>query len=192
MQPKTKDFKSGAADALQNPRIQENLLGLYNGFHAARIAAADATPDWEAMRDLARQVKAHTIDNLDYYLDLAATNVEKAGGKVFFAKDAAAASAYVIDLARERGVELVIKGKSMVSEEMELNPYLARHGVSATEADLGEFIVQLAEQPPSHIIAPAIHFNKEEIANLFQDKLEERCHHASRQRSAISSPVSAK
>ena len=171
MRPQTKDFKAGAADALQNPRIQENLLGLYNGFHAARIAAADATPDWEGMRELARQVKAHTIDNLDYYLDLAATNVEKAGGKVFFAKDADAASAYVIDLAQERGVELVIKGKSMVSEEMRLNDRLIEAGIEPVETDLGEYIIQLADETPFHIIAPAIHKSREDVTDLFEAKL---------------------
>ena len=171
MEPTTRDFKAGAADALRNPRIQENLLGLYNGFHLARIAAAAATPDWEGMRELAREVKGHTIDNLDYYLDLAATNIEKAGGKVFFAKDADAASAYVVDLARDRGVKLVIKGKSMVSEEMRLNDRFIEAGIEPVETDLGEYIIQLADETPFHIIAPAIHKSREDVTDLFEAKL---------------------
>ena len=99
MRPDTKNFKRGAAKALGNERVQANLLGLNNGFHRARLAAADGTPDWELMREQARAIKAHTIDNLDYYLELAASSVERAGGTVFFAKDADAAAGYVTDLA---------------------------------------------------------------------------------------------
>ncbi len=168
MRPDTKNFKRGAANALGNERVQANLLGLYNGFHYARLAAADGTPDWELMREQARAIKAHTIDNLDYYLELAASSVEKAGGTVFFAKDGDAAAGYVTDLALARGVKLVIKGKSMVSEEMSLNDRLTDAGIEPVETDLGEYIIQLAGETPYHINAPAIHQSREYVTDLIE------------------------
>jgi L-lactate dehydrogenase complex protein LldF len=171
LKPRTKEFKTKAAETLGDPKVQNALKGLYGGFHGARIAAAEATDDWEGMQDRARAVKAHTIDNLDRYLEQAETNVIKAGGEVFFAKDASAANQYVLDLARARGVKTVIKGKSMISEEMGLNHHLEDIGIEAVETDLGEYIIQLAEETPFHIIAPAIHKSREEVSDLFQEKL---------------------
>ena len=171
MEPKTKEFNQLAATALNDAKIQSNLQGLYNGFHKARIVAADATPDWEELREQARAIKAHTIENLDYYLEMVEKNVTKAGGKVFFAKDAAAAQQYVVDLAHARGVKMVVKSKSMVSEEMGLNKRLIEEGIEPVETDLGEYIIQLADETPYHIIAPAIHKSREEVSALFQEKL---------------------
>ena len=171
MEPTTKQFKSGAAAALKNEQIQANLLGLYNGFHHARERAAAATPGWEEMRDRARAIKAHTMDHLDYYLEMVEANVIKAGGRVFFARDAEAASRYVIDLAHSRGVKIAVKSKSMLSEEMGLNHQLAEEGIEPVETDLGEYIIQLADETPFHIIAPAIHKSKEDVSALFEEKL---------------------
>ena len=111
------------------------------------------------------------IENLDYYLDLLSRNVEKAGGNVFFARDAAEASSYVIDVAKSRNIDLVIKSKSMLSEEMGLNERLESEGIEPVETDLGEFIVQLAGDTPFHIIAPAIHKSRHEVSDLFVQKL---------------------
>ena len=172
MQPKTREFKPAAAAALANKKIQASLSELYNGFHTARIAAAQASPDWDSMRDRARAIKAHTLDNLDHYLELAERSVTSAGGTVFFAKDAEAANRYVIELARSRGVKVAIKSKSMLSEEMGLNDRLAAEGVEPVETDLGEFILQLAGEKPYHIIAPAIHKSREDISALFHEKLD--------------------
>jgi L-lactate dehydrogenase complex protein LldF len=147
------------------------LEGLYNGFHQARIDASDQTPDWEALQDKGRAIKAHTLDNLAYYLELVERNVIASGGHIYFAKDAEAASNYVVNLAKERGIELVIKGKSMVSEEMALNHRLEEEGIEPVETDLGEYIVQLAEETPFHIIAPAIHKSRGEVSELFVEKL---------------------
>ena len=171
MEPKTKEFKQAASTTMRNERVQDNLTGLYNGFHQARIAAADATPNWEEMRTRARAIKAHTIDNLDHYLELVETSVSAAGGKVFFATDAAAATQYVIDLARAKDVQVVIKSKSMVSEELDLNRHFVEASIEPVETDLGEFIIQLAEETPYHIIAPAIHKTKEQVSTLFEEKL---------------------
>ena len=171
MQSHTKDFRQGAGAALSDPKIQANLEGLYNGFHQARIDASDQTPDWEALQDKGRAIKAHTLDNLAYYLELVERNVIASGGHIYFAKDAEAASNYVVNLAKERGIELVIKGKSMVSEEMALNHRLEEEGIEPVETDLGEYIVQLAEETPFHIIAPAIHTPRGEVSEWFVEKL---------------------
>ncbi len=172
MEPKTKEFRKVAASTLADPRVQANLNGLYGGFNQARIEAAEATPGWEEMRERARAIKAHTIENLDHYLEMAYEKLTAAGVKVFFATDAAAANGYVSDLARRHGVKTAIKGKSMISEEMGLNGILAAEGVEAVETDLGEYILQLAEQTPFHIIAPAIHMSKEDVSDVMQRKLQ--------------------
>jgi L-lactate dehydrogenase complex protein LldF len=171
MEPTTKDFKKTAAAALANEPLQASLSGLYDGLHQARITTSEATPNWEEMRDRGRAIRDHTIANLDHYLELAERNVIEAGGHVFFAKDADAAAEYVLELARSKDAKLVVKGKSMLSEEMGLNKRLEDQGVEPVETDLGEFIIQLADETPFHIIAPAIHKTKDEVSGLFQEKL---------------------
>jgi L-lactate dehydrogenase complex protein LldF len=123
------------------------------------------------LQDKGRAIKAHTLDNLAYYLEMVERNVIASGGHIYFARDAEAASNYVVNLAKERGIELVIKGKSMVSEEMALNHRLEEEGIEPVETDLGEYIVQLAEETPFHIIAPAIHKSRGEVSELFAEKL---------------------
>lgn len=171
MQPRIKQFPQLSSAALNNKQIQKNLLGLYNGFHQARIDASEATPNWDELSDRGRAIKAHTIENLDYYLEMVERTVTAAGGKVFFAKDSAEATQYVIDVAKSRGVKVAIKSKSMVSEEMGLNHRLEGEGIEPVETDLGEYIIQLAGETPFHIIAPAIHKSREEVSELFQEKL---------------------
>ena len=171
METATKEFKRTAATALEDPGVQASLGGLYDGFHQARERAAEATPDWEELRDRARTIKSHTVDNLDHYLEMVEDNVTKNGGNVYFAKDAASGSKYIVDLARDRGESMVIKGKSMLSEEMGLNTRLSDAGIEAVETDLGEYIMQLAEEPPYHIIVPAVNKSKEDVAELFHERL---------------------
>ena len=171
MLPNTRHFKANSATALSDERVQRNLAGLYSGFHTARLTAASATADWEELRDRGRSIKMHVIENLDYYLELLARNVERAGGHVFFAEDAQAASNYVVSVAADRGIDLVIKSKSMLSEEMGLNERLESEGIEPVETDLGEYIVQLAGETPFHIIAPAIHKSREEVSDLFAERL---------------------
>ena len=168
---RTKEFKTLAADTLADEGIQKHLRTLYSGFNQGRLEQAAATPNWEELRDRARQIKAHTIENLDHYLNMAAENVEKAGGTVYFAKDSEAATKYVVDLAKKKGVRSIIKGKSMLSEEMNLNHHLAKQEIEAVETDLGEYLVQLAGQTPYHIIVPAIHMSKSDVNALFHENL---------------------
>jgi L-lactate dehydrogenase complex protein LldF len=141
---------------------------LYDGLHKGRIAAATATDNWEELRAKGRAIKWHTIRNLDYYLELLEERVVANGGMVYFANDDAEASEYVMGIARSHGVKTVIKSKSMVSEEMGLNEAFEEAGIRPVETDLGEYIIQLANEPPYHLIAPAIHKTREEISDLIQ------------------------
>ena len=172
MQVKTREFNEAASTAIQDEKIQANLLGLYGGFHQARLDASAATTNWDELQDRGRAIKAHTIANLDVYLRMAEENVRKAGGKVFFAKDSDEATRYVTELAKAKSVKTVVKSKSMVSEEMGLNERLEEAGIESVETDLGEYIIQLAGEAPFHIIAPAIHKSREDVAELFEDKLD--------------------
>ena len=170
MRTDTSDFRSRAAATMADPRLKSALEGVYEGFHKGRIAAAAATDSWELQRDRGRAIKAHTIANLDYYLNLLAENVEKNGGNVFFARDSAEANKYVLEVVKRNNVRTVIKSKSMVSEETGLNHALEGAGVEAVETDLGEYIIQLAGETPYHIIAPAIHKSKDEVSELLAAK----------------------
>ena len=113
--------------------------------------------DWPALLTEIEAVRSHTVANLGYYVEQFAASVERLGGHVFFAADAAEARAHVASLAAARGAKLIVKSKSMVTEEVELNPALEAAGVEVVETDLGEFIVQLAGERPFHIVAPAAH-----------------------------------
>jgi len=164
-------FKQKSTETLHDLKIQENLAGLYPGFHEARIKASSDTEDWDQLKERGRRIKAHTLDHLDYYLELLEKNVTNAGGVVVFADTAKDASEYVTKLAKSRGVKSVVKSKSMLSEEMSLNHHLEIQGIEPIETDLGEYIVQLAGETPYHIIAPAIHKSSEEVAALFSEKI---------------------
>jgi L-lactate dehydrogenase complex protein LldF len=170
---KTRRFKEASARAIADPQVQAALERAGGGFDAARrdaIAEMGAEP-WDELRERAREIKRHTIDNLDHYLDLLCDRVAENGGQVHFAADAREANGIVAGLARSRGVKLVTKSKSMVSEEVGLNDALAEAGVEAVETDLGEYIIQLAGETPFHIIAPAIHKTRQQVASLFSEKI---------------------
>lgn len=170
---KTQDFFAASAASIQDPILRQALIKVGTGFDGARLEAIeDVTPaTWEAWREEARRIKVHTLDHLDYYLDLLERNVTRAGGQVHFAADAAQANAIVAAIAESGGVRIATKGKSMVSEELSLNPVLESMGVEVFETDLGEYIIQLAGETPSHLVAPALHKTKEQVGQLFSDKL---------------------
>lgn len=169
MKPETKEFRSKAAQTLEDKTVLQSLEHVYTGFHEGRLKAAADTPDWEDLRTKGKAIKDHTIAHLDYYLGLLADNVEMNGGHVFFADDAAEARKHIIDLAHTREIKTVIKSKSMVSEEMALADALIEEGIEAVETDLGEYIIQLAGETPYHLIAPAIHKSRQEVAALLDD-----------------------
>ena len=170
---KTQDFFSASQVSIQDPVLRQALIKVGTGFDGSRREAIRevSAQRWEEWREEARQIKVHTLDHLDYYLDLLEQNVTKAGGQVHFAADAAQANAIVAQLAQSRGVKLATKSKSMVSEELSLNPALESVGVEVLETDLGEYIIQLANETPSHLVAPALHKTKEQVADLFSEKL---------------------
>jgi len=159
-------FHERVDTAFQDDFLQESLKKAQEKFRTGKANTYKPLGDPERWRKRAEEIRKHTIDNLDYYLDILANNIEKRGGKVFFAKTAAEASQYVTDLARSKAVKTVVKSKSMISEEIHLNQALEKLGADVIETDLGEYIIQLAGETPSHIIVPAIHKNRKQIAEL--------------------------
>ncbi len=163
----TPRFKQNAHEALADARLQRALVHARN-FIPRRAAAAERLPEFDALSDSARDIKNHTLAHLDLYLEIYELKVTEAGGVVHWARDAEEARAIFLELARARGAKRVTKGKSMISEEIGLNEALAAAGVEAVETDLGEYIIQLRHEAPSHIIAPAIHVTRDEVESEFR------------------------
>jgi L-lactate dehydrogenase complex protein LldF len=167
----TERFPEHATQALQDAPLQQALQLLVSNFVPRRVLAMAALGNAEELRTQARAIKEQTIARLDEYLALFATNLQRIGGQVHWARDAAEARAIVADIARQTGTKVVVKGKSMATEEIHLNPFLEERGLEVLETDLGEYIIQLAGETPSHIIAPAIHKTRQQIARLLHEKL---------------------
>jgi len=160
-------FRERTRQALDDVSLQRALAKARGGFVDHRRDAVDALPEFDAIRDAARDIKDHVLSNLDGYLELYEQKVIENGGQVHWARDAAEACRIVARICKDAGARTVTKGKSMVSEEMHLNPVLEAAGMTVVETDLGEYIVQLAGETPSHIIAPAVHKTREQITDLF-------------------------
>ena len=163
MNVQSESFIRDSTIAVQNKTLQSRLRVLTT-FTVKRNAAFADLEDGEALRDRARQIKEQTIENLE-------KNVVGLGGTVHWARTGEEACAIVLELARKNNVSQVVKSKSMVTEEVELNEALEHAGIEAVETDLGEYIVQLAHEKPSHILAPAVHKSKGDISDLFAEKL---------------------
>ncbi|HEY2015446.1 MAG TPA: LutB/LldF family L-lactate oxidation iron-sulfur protein [Bryobacteraceae bacterium] len=129
--------------------------------------SSDFLPDYQELRTQANAIKKHSIENLDHYLEEFERNVEARGGKVVYCKDGTEVSDFVLALAKERHAHLIVKSKSMTTEEIDLNERLEHHGLESVETDLGEYIVQLAHEKPYHIVAPALHKTRYDVAELF-------------------------
>ncbi|HXF04612.1 MAG TPA: LutB/LldF family L-lactate oxidation iron-sulfur protein [Blastocatellia bacterium] len=164
-------FLDNVRAALADETLRRALRRATRNFSEKRQRALSEMPDWHELRQRAQEIKRHTLEHLDRYLEEFAERVVAAGGHVFWAPDGESACRYVVELARRHGVTLAVKGKSMLTEEISLNDALERAGITPVETDLGEYIVQLAHEPPSHIIAPAIHKSKEQVAELFRNAL---------------------
>src|SRR5437763_11270881 len=132
---------------------------------------ADVLPDYQELRTQANALKKHTLDNLDFYLEQFEANVAAHGGKLIFCRDGNDVTEFVVNLARERQAHLVVKSKSMTTEELDFNEKLEEHHLEAVETDLGEYIMQLAHERPYHIVAPALNKTRYDVAELFQEKL---------------------
>jgi L-lactate dehydrogenase complex protein LldF len=136
-----------------------------------RDAAVAGVEGWEALRETAAQIKAHTLSRLPDYLEQLEDRASQRGVTVHWASDAAEHNEIVHGILQDHGVTRVVKSKSMLTEECELNPHLEAHGIQVVDTDLGERIVQLRGEPPSHIVMPAIHLRREEIGALFHERL---------------------
>jgi len=131
----------------------------------------DALPQYQELRNRANLLKRHAIENLDLYLEQFAANVEAHGGKVIFCDDGTQVADFVLGLAKERGARLIVKSKSMTTEEIDLNERLEHHQLESVETDLGEYILQLAHERPYHIVAPALHKTRYDVADIFTRRL---------------------
>jgi L-lactate dehydrogenase complex protein LldF len=167
-------FLRRAEAAVADRRLHDALALTTGRLVAARAAAFGLLPDGEALRDAASRIRAHTIAHLDRYLAQFADAAGRAGCHVHWAEDAADAARTVVDIARAAHVTLAVKSKSMVTEEIGLNDALEAAGVRVVESDLGEFVVQVAGDRPSHIIAPIVHKRREDVAALFKERLGAR------------------
>jgi len=161
-------FKEKAVIALADPTLRQALGQSRKGFVNKRAELVAALPEFEALRDQARDVKNHVLENLDHYLERFDSAVTAAGGHVHWARDAEEARNIILGICERVQARTITKGKSMVSEEVNLNAALEARGYTVVETDLGEYIIQLAKEPPSHIIAPAIHKTKEQVSDLFE------------------------
>lgn len=161
---------------LEDDRLQQALYAATGRLVENRrgAVAADQLPDYQAMRRRANEIKRHTIENLDHYLETLETNVTARGGNVVYARDGAEAADFVVNLARRKNAKSLVKSKSMATEEARLNDRLEEHGFEAIETDLGEFIIQLSRERPYHIIGPSIHKTRADVADLFEHKLGAR------------------
>ena len=168
MQPTSRAFKKNATSALANPQLQRALANAGPGFITKRAAARDALPEFDALCAQAKDIKNHTLAHLDLYLEAYEKKVTEAGGHVHWASTAEDARRIVVDICREAGAKLVTKGKSMIAEEIALNGALEAAGFEAAETDLGEYIIQIRNEPPSHIIAPAFHLNRDQVEADFR------------------------
>ena len=167
----TRDYKPESARGIQDPVLQKALTLLQNRFGRGAAEAYRQLPEGPDLRLKAHDIRKRSIENLDILLEILAEKIRSRGGHVFFAADADAAVKYCLEVARKNDVRLVVKGKSMVTEEINLNPALESKGIEVRETDLGEYIIQLAGEHPSHIIAPAVHKTRKEIGELFSEKL---------------------
>ena len=163
------EFQERARQALSDVSLQRAMAKARGGFVDHRRDAVDALPEFDAIRDAARDIKDHVLANLDGYLELYEQKVIENGGQVHWARDADEACRIVAKICKDAEAKTVTKGKSMVSEEIHLNPVLEAAGMTVVETDLGEYIVQLAGETPSHIIAPAVHKTREQITDLFHE-----------------------
>ena len=168
MQPTSHNFHANASRALRDESLQKALGNMKIGFIERRLAAAGRLPEFETLRDEARDIKNHTLAHLDYYLERFEERVHETGGHVHWCSTADDARRTVLDICRRAGAKTVTKGKSMIGEEIAINDHLEANGITPVETDLGEYIIQLRHETPSHLIAPAIHVNKEQVADAFR------------------------
>ncbi len=161
-------FKDNAARALGDAHLQQALTHVRSKFIDKRLQAIQALPEFDALRDAARDLKNHVLSKLDEYLVEFEGNVVKRGGQVHWCATPAEARKVILDICRRANAKTVTKGKTMVGEEIGINDHLAANGIEPIETDLGEYIIQLRGEAPSHIIAPAVHVTKDQVEQTFR------------------------
>ncbi|SFE82136.1 LutB/LldF family L-lactate oxidation iron-sulfur protein [Alteribacillus iranensis] len=163
-----RSFDKRAEQGVRDSYMRETVRTAQERLYTNKSQAEEELGDWEEWRSLSEKIRSHTVDNLDYYLERLSENVSKNGGHVYFAQTAAEANRYIQSIAERKEAKKVMKAKSMVTEEISMNEALEATGVEVIESDLGEYILQIDDHdPPSHIVAPALHKNKEQIKDTF-------------------------
>ncbi len=162
-----KDIASALADTAQGAATWRATAR----FKTGRVAATGQLPDYQELRAQANALKRHAINHLDWYLQEFEKNVQARGGVVHWCQDGAEAADVVLQIAKRRDAHLIVKSKSMTTEEIHLNERLGHHGLESVETDLGEYIIQLLDQRPFHIIAPALNLTRYDVAKVFEEKL---------------------
>ena len=165
------DFKQSILDALSNPTLGGALGNFSVAYRAGRAKAYEGI-DFEALRTNIAAIKGDAATRFDELAEQFAVAAEAKGAKVFRTSDPQAVKDYILKLALDRGVKTIVKSKSMATEEIHLNKHLEKAGIAVQETDLGEWILQLDGQTPSHMVMPAIHMTKEEVAAVFNDQVE--------------------
>lgn len=163
----TLHLRDRAVKALKDDQMRQAVRKAVDRLSGNKDKAARELPNWEGWREQTKLIRQHTVNHLDYYLQLLTENVRKAGGQVHFAATAEDARQIIAGLCKQYAAKHIVKSKSMVTEEIHLNPVLEAAGMEVVESDLAEYILQLAGETPSHIIVPAIHKNRYQIAELF-------------------------
>jgi len=161
-------FVENAHRALHDAKLQQSLGRFKAGFPVKRRLAIDRMPEFDALSQAAREIKDHTLAHLDLYLERYTEKAEANGTHVHWCADAEAARQAIVQICRDAGARTVAKGKSMIGEEIGVNEFLEKEGFRPVETDLGEYIIQLRHEPPSHIIAPAVHLSKDQVADAFR------------------------
>jgi L-lactate dehydrogenase complex protein LldF len=170
MQVASIHFKSRAGAKLADANLQSALAKLQANFVGGRARRVAELDNFEAIRDAAAAIRDRALADLDLYLEEFERNAAARGAVVHWAETTEEVNRIVLDIARRHGVKKAVKSKSMVTEECALNDALEAGGIEVVETDLGEYILQLAKEPPSHIVAPVVHKTREEVSDLFEDR----------------------
>ncbi len=168
-----REFEQKIHETLSDARLQQAVYTATGRLKDSRLAviAPEVLPDYQELRAQAHRLKQHTIEHLDHYLEEFERNAAARGGRVLFCKDGGEVTDFVMALAQQRGARLIVKSKSMTTEEIDLNERLGHHGLESVETDLGEYILQLAHERPYHIVAPALHKTRHDVAEILTRRL---------------------
>src|SRR4051794_15847191 len=165
-------FKDRVDTGIHDSFMRGAVASAQDGMGVKRSIAAEELGNWEDWRSHGEEIRQHVLEHLDYYLEQLSENVAKRGGHVFFAQTKEEANDYIRGIVQQKKAKKIVKSKSMVTEEISLNAVLEKEGCQVIETDLGEYILQVDDHdPPSHIVVPALHKNKEQIRDVFQEKL---------------------